>query len=67
MRGLRAKGNFIEDGAGFENLCVEEWEVKSDKEKATDEAYEILNKMAEEQIVHKEVLREAMEKIKQRQ
>lgn len=74
MRGLRAKGNFIDDGTGledmknvFENLCEEKWEVKNDKDKATDEAYEILNKIAEEYIVHKEILREAMEKIKQRQ
>ena len=71
MRGLRAKGNFIDDGTGlediFESLCAEELEVKSDKDKAADEAYEKLSKIAEEQIVHKEVLREAMEKIKQRQ
>lgn len=55
MRGLRAKENFIDDGAGlenmkavFESLCVEEWEVKNDKDKATDEAYEKLSKIAEE-------------------
>lgn len=76
MRGLRAKGNFIEDGAGlsledmkalFDSLYVEESEVKNDKEKAADAAYERLNKIAEEYIVHKEVLKEAMEKVNQSQ
>lgn len=76
MRGLRAKGNFIDDGLGldledvkalFESLYVEESEVKNDKEKAEDAAYERLNKIAEEYVVHKETLREAMEKMKQDQ
>lgn len=74
MRGYRAKGNFIEDGIGlsledmkalFDSLYVEESEVKNDKEKATDAAYERLSKIAEEYIVHKEILKEAMEKTKQ--
>lgn len=76
MRGYRAKGNFIEDSAGlsledmkalFDSLYVEESEVKNDKEKAEDAAYERLNKIAEEYVVHKEILREAMEKAKQDQ
>ena len=76
MRGYRAKGNFIDDGLGldledmkalFDSLYVEESEVKNDKEKATDAAYERLSKIAEEYVVHKEILREAMEKAKQDQ
>ena len=46
----------------FDSLYVEESEVKNDKEKATDAAYERLNKIAEEYIVHKEILKEAMKK-----
>ena len=74
MRGYRAKGNFIEDGLGldledvkalFDSLYVEESEVKNDKEKAEDAAYERLNKIAEEYVVHKEILKEAMEKVEQ--
>lgn len=73
QRGLRAKGNFIEDSTGldledvkalFDSLYVEESEVKNDKEKATDAAYERLNKIAEEYVVHKEILKEAMKKEK---
>lgn len=76
MRGLRAKGNFIDDGLGldledmkalFDSLYVEESEVKNDKEKATDAAYERLSKIAEEYVVHKETLKEAMKKVEQSQ
>jgi hypothetical protein len=68
MRGLRAKGNFIDDGLGLDLedmkalFDVEESEVKNDKEKATDAAYERLSKIAEEYVVHKETLKEAMKK-----
>ena len=74
QRGLRAKGNFIEDSTGlnledvkalFDSLYVEESEVKGDKEKAIDAAYERLNKIAEEYVVHKEILKEAMKKTEQ--
>ena len=73
QRGLRAKGNFIEDSTGlnledvkalFDSLYVEESEIKNDKEKATDAAYERLSKIAEEYVVHKEILKEAMKKEK---
>ena len=76
MRGYRAKGNFIEDGVGldledmkvlFDSLYVEESEVKNDKEKAEDAVYERLSKIAEEYVVHKEILKEAIEKVKQNQ
>lgn len=76
MRGYRAKGNFIEDSTGldledmkalFDSLYVEKSEVKNDKEKATDAAYERLNKIAEEYVVHKEALKKAMEKAEQDQ
>lgn len=69
MRGLRAKGNFIDDGLGLDLedmkalFDVEESEVKNDKEKATDAAYERLSKIAEEYVVHKETLKEAMKKV----
>lgn len=68
MRGLRAKGNFIDDGLGLDLedmkalFDVKESEVKNDKEKATDAAYERLSKIAEEYVVHKETLKEAMKK-----
>lgn len=73
MRGLRAKGNFIDDGLGLDLedmkalFDVEESEVKNDKEKATDAAYERLSKIAEEYVVHKETLKEAMKKAEQDQ
>lgn len=73
MRGLRAKGNFIDDGLGLDLedmkalFDVEESEVKNDKEKATDAAYERLSKIAEEYVVHKETLKEAMKKVEQSQ
>lgn len=73
MRGLRAKGNFIDDGLGLDLedmkalFDVEESEIKSDKEKATDAAYERLSKIAEEYVVHKETLKEAMKKVEQSQ
>ena len=91
MRGLRAKGNFIDDWLVHEKEMnsrgfmgefelrqeyeeakrkilelEEDSEVKSDKEKEEMNAIERLNKIAEEYIVDKETLREAMRKINER-
>lgn len=89
MRGLRAKGNFIDDWLVHEKEMnsigefelrqeyeeakrkilelEEDTEVKSDKEKEEMDAIERLNKIAEEYIINKETLREAMKKMEQSQ
>lgn len=90
MRGLRAKGNFIDDWLVHEKEMnsrgfmgefelrqeyeeakrkilelEEDIEVKSDKEKEEMDAVERLNKIVEEYIVNKEILRKAMKKVEQ--
>lgn len=91
MRGLRAKGNFIDDWVVHEKemnsrgfigdfelrqkyeeakrrvlKLDEDTEVENDEEKIMD-TIERLNKIAEEYIVDKKTLREAMEKVEQSQ
>lgn len=90
MRGLRAKGNFIDDWVTHEKEMnnrgfMGDFELRQKYEEAKrkvlqlDEGIEVkndesvmdtierLNKIAEEYIVDKETLREAMKKIEQSQ